>query len=124
MGGKGHPARLCPSPDDCQDVHEVGTEPPSDADSDPPGQDWCDDPVVSINSLIDRSDRARCGKELLAFVDSGAVDNVLPKMVCEYPLETTTKSQSVVVFKGENGSHYGQRRFGVKTSAGNKINTL
>ena len=33
-GGKGHPARLCPSADDCQDVNEVGTEPSSDADSD------------------------------------------------------------------------------------------
>ena len=33
-GGKGHPARLCPSADDCQDVDEVGTEPSSDADSD------------------------------------------------------------------------------------------
>ena len=33
-GGKGHPARLCPSGDDCQDVDEVGTEPSSDADSD------------------------------------------------------------------------------------------
>ena len=26
-GGKGHPARLCPSAEDCQDVDEVGTEP-------------------------------------------------------------------------------------------------
>ena len=33
-GGKGRPARLCPSADDCQDVDEVGTEPSSDADSD------------------------------------------------------------------------------------------
>ena len=33
-GGKGHPARLCPTADDCQDVDEVGTEPSSDADSD------------------------------------------------------------------------------------------
>ena len=32
-GGKGHLARLCLSGDDCQDVDEVGTEPPSDADS-------------------------------------------------------------------------------------------
>ena len=39
-GGKGHPARLCPSADDCQDVDEVGTEQPSDADSDLFGLDW------------------------------------------------------------------------------------
>ena len=32
--GKGHPARLCPSADDCQDVDEVATEPSSDTDSD------------------------------------------------------------------------------------------
>ena len=31
---RGHPARLCPSADDCQDVDEVGTEPSFDADSD------------------------------------------------------------------------------------------
>ena len=79
-GGKGHPARLCPSPDDCQDVDEVGTEPPSDADSDLFGFDWDDDLVASISSGTDRSDRTRCVKELLAFVDSGAVDSVLPKM--------------------------------------------
>ena len=45
-GGKGHPARLCPSPDDCQDVDEVGTEPPSDADGDLFGLDWGDEPGV------------------------------------------------------------------------------
>ena len=27
-GGKGHPARLCLSGDDCQDVDEVGTDRP------------------------------------------------------------------------------------------------
>ena len=44
----------------------------------------------------------------MAFVGSGAVDNVLPKSVCtEYPLEATSKSQSGVGvgFKGANGSH-------------------
>ena len=48
-GGKGHPARLCPSADDCQDVDEVGTEPSSDADSDLSGLDWGDDPTTTIN---------------------------------------------------------------------------
>ena len=112
-GGKGHPARLCPSADDCQDVDEVGTEPSSDADSDLFCLDWCDDPITTINSVTERNDRTRGGKELLAFVDSGAVDNVLSKSVCtEYPLEATSKSQSGVGFKGANGSHikhYGQR---------------
>ena len=44
------------------------------------GFDWEDDLVASIKSGTDRSDRTRCVKELLAFVDSGAVDSVLPKM--------------------------------------------
>ena len=39
-GGNCHPARLCPSADDGQDVDEVGTEPSSDADSDLFGLDW------------------------------------------------------------------------------------
>ena len=59
------------------------------------------------------------------FVDSGAVDTVLPKSVCtEYHLEATSQSQSGVGFTGANGSHikhYGQRRFRVKTSAGSNM---
>ena len=89
--------------------------------------DWCDDPIATINSLTERNDRTRGEKELLTFVDSGAVDNVLPQTVCtEYPLEATSKSQSGVGFKGANGSHinhYGQRRLRVKTSAGSNVNT-
>ena len=81
-GGKGHPARLCPSGDDCQDVDQVGTEPSCDTESDLFGLDWGDDPIATINSVTERNDRTRGGKELLAFVDSGAVDNVLPKSVC------------------------------------------
>ena len=104
-GGKGHPARLCPSADDCQDVDEVGTEPSSDADSDLFGLDWGDDPTTTIKSVTGRNDGTRGGKELLAFVDSRALDNVLAKSVTEYPLEATSKSQSGVGFKGANGSH-------------------
>ena len=126
-GGKGHPARLCPSTDDCQNVDEVGTEPSSVAGSDLFCLDWSDDTITTINSVTERNDRTRGGKELLAFVDSGAVNNVLPKSVCtEYPLEATPKSHNGVGFKGANGSHikhYGQRRFRVKTSAGSNINT-
>ena len=126
-GGEGHPARLCPSADDCQDVDEVGTEPSSDADSDLFGLDWSDDPIATINSVTERNDKTRGGKELMAFVDSGAVDKVLPKSVCtEQHLEATSKSQSGVGFKGVNGSHikhHGQRRFRVKKSAGSNMNT-
>ena len=54
--------------------------------------------------MTERNDGTRGGKELLAFVDSGVVDNVLPKSVCtEYPLEATSKSQGGVGFKGANG---------------------
>ena len=86
------------------------------------GLDWSDDPITTINSVTERNDKIRGGKELLAFIDSGAVDNVCT----EYSLEVTSKSQSGVGFKGANGSrikHYGQRRFLVKTSAGSNMNT-
>ena len=56
-GGKGHPARLCPSADDCQDVDEVGTEPSSDADSELFGLDWGDDPIATINSVTERNEK-------------------------------------------------------------------
>ena len=108
-------------------MDEVGTEPSSDADSDLFGLDWSDDPTTTINSVTERNDRTRGGKKLLALVDSGAVDNVLPKSVCtEYPLEATSKSQSGVGFKGANRSHikhFGQWRFRVKTSGGSNMNT-
>ena len=96
-GGKGHPARLCPLADGCQDAVEVGTEPSSDTDSDLFGLDWNDDPTMAVNSVTERNDRTRGGKELLVFVDSGAVDNVLPtKSVCtEYPLEVSRKAELV-----------------------------
>ena len=84
-------------------------------------------PTTTINSVTERNDGTRGGKELLAFVDSGALDNVLPKWVrTEYPPEATSKSQSGVGFKGANGSHIkhdGQRRFRVRTSAGSSMNT-
>ena len=49
-------------------MDEVGTEPSSDADSDLFGLDWGDDPIATINSVTERNDRTRGGKELLAFV--------------------------------------------------------
>ena len=84
--GKGHLARLCSSPDDCLHVDEVETEPFSDADSGLFGVDWGDDTIATIKSVTERNDKIRGGKELLAFVVCGAVDNLLPKSVCtEYP---------------------------------------
>ena len=78
-------------------LNEVGTETSSDADSDLFCLDWCDDPVATINSVTERNDKTRGGKELLAIVDSGAVDNT------EYPLEATSKSQSELVSKERTG---------------------
>ena len=99
-GGKGHPARLCPPGDDCQDMDEVGTEPSSDADSDLFGLDWSGDPIATINSVTERNDRTRGGKELLAFVDSGVVDKVLPKAVCtEYPSRRLSSRRAELALK-------------------------
>ena len=125
---KGPSCQACSSGDDCQDVDEVGTEPSSDVDSDLFGLDWGDDPIATINSMTQRNERTRGGKESLAFVDSGAVDNVLPKSMCtEYPLEATSKSQSGVVLKEQTdrtrSKHNEQRRCRVNTSAGSNMNT-
>ena len=81
-------------------MDEVGTEPSSDADSDLFDLDWGADPVT-INSVTERNDRIRGGEELLAFVDSGAIDNVLLKSVCtEYPLEVLALVTSTPVCTG------------------------
>ena len=57
-------------------------------------------PPRPSNSVTERNDRTRGGKKLLACVDSGASDTVLPKSVCtQYPLEATPKSQSGVGVK-------------------------
>ena len=115
-GGKGHPARLCPSADDCQDVDEVGTEPSS--------LEWCDDPIATINSVSERNYRTRGGKELLAFVDSGAVDTVLPSQYVPSIRWRRLPSHRVeVVLRGKRVTHQALRqgRFRVETSAGSNI---
>ena len=48
---------------------DVGTEPSSDADSDLFGLDWGDDSTTTINSVTERNDGTRGGKELVSFVD-------------------------------------------------------
>ena len=73
-GGNGHPARPCSSPDDCQDVDEVGTEPSVMLTVTYLfGLDCGDDSIATINSVAERNDRTHGGKELLAFVVFGAV---------------------------------------------------
>ena len=91
-GGKGHPAWLCPSADDCWDVDEFGTEPSSDGAMTP----------LRPNSVVKRNDRTRGGKELMAFVDSRAVDRVLPKSVCtEYTRRRLPSRRAVLVLKDQ-----------------------
>ena len=108
-------------------MDEVGTEPSSDADSDLFGLDWADGPVLTIISVTERNDRTCSGKELLVFVDSGAVDNVLPKMLCtEFLLGSDHHVAAGLVSTRANGSHIKhcqQWRFRVKTSAGSNTNT-
>ena len=125
--GKGHPARLCPSADDCQDVDEVGTEPSSDADSDLFGLDWGDDPIATINSVTERDDRTRGGKELrhswipvqlTMYFPSQYVPSIHWRRPPSRRAELVSKEQT-----GHTSKHYGQRRFPVKTSAGSKMNT-
>ena len=63
-------------------------EPSSDADSDLFGLDWGDDNIANTNSVTEGTDRTRGGKELLAFVDSGAVDTWM-NMVTWYAMYGT-----------------------------------
>ena len=90
------------------------------------GLDWGDEPDASTDSVVGQKDQTLRGRELLAFVDSGAVDKVPPKTPCnEYPLEKTTRSRSGIGVKDANGfhiKHYGQRRLRFKTSAGSNMN--
>ena len=91
--------------DDCQHVDEVGTGASRDADSVLFGLDWSDDTVSTINSVTDRNDKTRGGKELLAFVDSGAVDNVLPSQCVLSILWRRFPSRGVEMVSKERTGH-------------------
>ena len=62
--------------------------------------------------------------EILAVVDSGAVDNVLPKNMCkQFPLRQTSRSIAGGGFKAANGGkirHFGRRVIPVITPDGDK----
>ena len=125
-GGKGHPARLCPSADDCQDVDEVGTEQSSDADNNVCGLDWCDELDASINSVVSQKTRPSAIES--CWRSSMLVRLALsPNTPCnEYPLEKTTSSRSGIGFKGTNGTHiehHKQRCVRVLSNAGSNMNT-
>ena len=101
--------------------------PSSDAHSDLFGLDWSDDPNTTINSVTERNEEVRGGKEswhslipvrLTMCFPSQCVPSILWKRLSSHRAE--------LVFKGANGSHIkhsGQRRFRVKTSAGSNMNT-
>ena len=85
-------------------MDEVGTVPSSDADSDLFGLDWGDDPIATINSVTERNDRTRGGKELLASVDSGAVDKCFPSQYVPSILWRRLPSRRAeLVLKGQTG---------------------
>ena len=108
-GGKEHPAKVCPSEDDVQDVDEAETD---QQDNLMGGIDWADEPSTDLNEVRNGGGKVPTRQPLLAFIDSGAVDNVLPKDVCAHvPLEKTARSRSGMGFRGANGAlihHYGQ----------------
>ena len=80
-------------------MDEVGTEQSSDADSDLFRLDWSDELRAITYSGASQTDHAQRSRELLAFVDTGACDKVLPKTQCiEYPLEKTARSRSGIGF--------------------------
>ena len=123
-GGKGHPAKVCPTEDDVQDVDEAESDQQENLMG---GIEWADDSCTDLNEVRYSGDKDPARQPLLAFIDSGAVDNVLPKDVCAHvPLEKTARSRSGMGFRGANGAHihhYGQRRFPVETELGNVMNT-
>ena len=123
-GGKGHPAKICPSEEGAKDLDEVNVE-ESESD-DLCGVDWGDEDAGDVNA-VDAGSGGGTKQYVLAYVDSGAVDNVLPKAMCpDVPVTQTARSRSGVGFKGANGSHirhYGQKLLQVVTDQGKHMTT-
>ena len=88
-GGRGHPARLCPSPQEqpTQSVEDAARDSEDSDDDDVCGVEWehaveTDEEDMAVMGL----DRERIGnskwQHMAAVVDSGAAENVLPTGVC------------------------------------------
>ena len=126
-GGKGHPAKICPSEEGAKDLDEVDTDQRHEDDGDDLcGIDWGDEDAAEVNG-VDSEGADHTRQCVLAYVDSGAVDNVLPKNICPHvPLMKTARSRSGIGFKGANGAHihhYGQKHIHVKTDLGKSMVT-
>ena len=82
--------------------------------------------MQASSPCFSQKEQAQRGRELLAFVDSGEVNDVLPKTLCnEDPLEKSARSRCGIGLRGANGSHikHHQQCFRVKTSAGSNMIT-
>ena len=130
-GGKGHPARLCPTPPDhaTQAVDEEGdTDEESSEEGDVCRFEW----ECELNGADDEDDDTlRMGwqsteqskwERLAAVVDSGAAENVLPTGVCNHvKLSATRRSDAGIGFRGAAGErirNHGQRKFKVRMRDG------
>ena len=111
-GGKGHPARLCPTPLDhaAPAVDEEGdTEEESSDDGDMCGVEWeCelngtgdeDDDILGMG--CESAEQSKW-ERLAAVVDSGAAENVLPAGVCNHvKLSATRRSDASEELQGSN----------------------
>ena len=105
-------------------MDEVRTEPSSDADSDLFGLDWGDDPIATINSVTERNDRTRGGKELRAFVEIPVrLTMCFPSQhVPSTPLEATFPSRRAELVSkeptGHTSSTLGSRAFESRQALG------
>ena len=136
-GGKGHPARLCPSPsanavDD--EVGSEGDEEQNDSGGLCCGVAWADsldncgdeeDTVFAVSR--DGSRRGEKWQRIAAVVDSGAAENVLPPDVCKHLRATPTdKSRAGIGFRGAGGDkiqNFGKKEFRVKLVDGTVLDS-
>ena len=135
-GGKGHPARLCPTPSD-HAAHAVDEE--GDIE-----EEWSDEGDVcgvecdcELNGTGDEDDNILgmgCAfaeqskwERLAAVVDSGEAENVLPADVCNHvKLSATRRFDAGIGFRGAGGErirNHGQRKFKVRMRDGHVAGT-
>ena len=135
-GGKGHPARLCPTPSDhaAHAVDEEGdTEEESSDEGDVCGVEWeCeldgtgdeDDDILGMG--CESAEQSKW-ERLAAVVDSGAAEDVLPAGVCNHvKLSATRRSDAGIGFRGAGGErirNHGQRKFKVRMRDGHVAGT-
>ena len=131
-GGKGHPARLCPSPAaQAVDEESMAEADGSDTEDDEPGLcgvawecslDNCGDDDDAVFAVTEESGPDDRWRRIAAVVDSGAAENVLPPKECPHVrLEPTQRSRAGVGFRGAGGdrSHnHGQKTFKVRLRDG------